>query len=101
MVDQVNQDVLNSTVASLSGEKPVTVGGLNYTIPSRDVSYPELLNTSTEFVYEYLSDRIPSVSFFLFDESGFDGRNVIGEKTGTEKPDEIVLVNCSYRQLFH
>ncbi len=94
MVDRVHQDALTSPVASLSGAKPVTVGGQNYTILSRDALYPELLNTSTEYVYEYLSDRIPNVSYFPYVLYGFDGRNVIGEKTGIEKPEEIILVTA-------
>ena len=94
MVNQISQDDLNSTVAYLSGERPVTVGGLNYTIITRDASYPELLNISTDFAYEYLSDRVPNVSYFPFNVSGFGGRNIIGEKIGTEKPEEIILVTA-------
>ena len=94
MLSLVSRDFLNSSVASLSGEQKIPVGGNQYTILTRDTDSGDSINKATQYAYEYLQGRNLTVSYNNWNKDGYSCRNVIGTKTGTVRPGEIVLVTA-------
>jgi|GEM_PF-2789445 len=94
MINQVTQNMLETYANNLSGENPVNIGGSDYTILTRHTTSGTPIEKATQYVYEFMEDQGLTVSYHNWSDSGYTGRNVIGEKTGTTQPDEIVLITA-------
>lgn len=94
MINQVTQSGVNTYINGLTGETPVTVGGSSYTIVSRHTVSGTPIDKATQYVYEFMDGLGLTVSYHNWSRSGYTGRNVIGELTGTTQPDEIVLITA-------
>ncbi len=92
MMNQVVQAEVDDHVNGLSGEIPVNVGGSSYTIVTRHTSSGTPLEKATQYVYEFMEGLGLTVSYHNWSLSGYSGRNVVGELTGTTLPNEIVIV---------
>ena len=94
MIGQVTQSTLATYVNGLSGENPVNIGGSPYTIVTRYTSSGTPIDKATQYVYEFMEGLGLTVSYHNWSLSGYSGRNVIGELTGTTLPNEIVLITA-------
>ncbi len=94
MIAQVQSSTATDYVRRLSGETPVTIGGAPYTIATRHTTTSGGVPSqyATQYVSEFLQARGLSVSYHNWNACGISGRNVIGQKTGAQVPNEIVLV---------
>jgi Zn-dependent M28 family amino/carboxypeptidase len=98
LIAQVNTNELITYAKQLSGETPVTVGGASYTLTTRNTQSGTAIQKATQFVYEYLQAQGLAVSYQNWTGTtsycNMSNRNVIGEKLGTQKPAEIVLMTA-------
>ncbi|NIO80978.1 MAG: PKD domain-containing protein [Candidatus Aminicenantes bacterium] len=94
MINQVTQTTVETYVNNLSGENPVNIGGSSYTIATRHTVSGTPIEKATQYVYEFMEGLGLTVSYHNWSDSGYSGRNVIGEMTGTTQPDEIVLITA-------
>lgn len=92
MINAVSQSTLYDYTANLSGEQPVVIGGSNYTIATRHTTSGTPIEKATQYVYEFMDNLGLTVSYHNWSSSWYSGRNVVGEKTGTVSPSEIVLI---------
>jgi len=94
LMNQVTQTTVETYVGNLSGENPVTIGGSSYTINTRHTTSGTPIEKATQYVYEFMQGLGLTVSYQNWSDMGYSGRNVIGEKTGTTEPDEILLITA-------
>jgi uncharacterized repeat protein (TIGR02543 family) len=94
MIDQVTQTIVVTYANNLTGENPVNIGGSDYTITTRSTASGTPIEKATQYVYEFMQGLGLNVSYFDWSASGYTGRNVIGEITGTTLPNEIVLITA-------
>lgn len=94
MIDQVDGDTLYRYVGDLSGEWPVTIGGISYTITTRHTDSGQPIQKATQYVYEHLENLGLEVSYHYWSGSGHSNRNVIGEVAGAMHPDEIFVLSA-------
>ena len=94
MMNQVTQTKVNTYASNLSGENPVTIGGSSYTITTRNTASGTPIDKATQYVYEFMQGYGLAVSYHNWSDSGYTGRNVVGELTGTTQPGEIVLITA-------
>lgn len=96
MMAQVQQSTLYTYVGQLSGEIPVLVGGVPYSILSRNTISGDGIQKATQFAYEYLQSIGLSASYHYWSGCGnnrsISNRNVIGEKVGVTLPNEVVVI---------
>ncbi len=95
MIDQVDPDRAYDTVAGLSGEHPVLVGGSPYTLKTRFILEEEPIQKATQLVYEYFQSIGLPVEYFWYTHT-FVGtqRSVIAEQPGRTQPDCIYLLSA-------
>jgi PKD repeat protein len=94
MIDQVTQEKVQTYTNNLSGVNPVTIGGSSYTIATRYTNSGTPISKATQYVYEFMQGLGLTVSYHNWSLSGYTGRNVIGQITGTTQPTEIVLITA-------
>ncbi len=94
MMAQVQATDVYTRTAELSGESPLTVGGVSYTMTTRNTRSGAPIQKATQFVYEQMQASGLTVSYQSWAASGLSNRNVIGEITGTTRPDEVVLITA-------
>ena len=94
MMAQVQATEVYTHDGEFSGEWPVTVGGAACTIDTRNTLSGTPIQKATEYVYEHMEASGLTVSYQDWSKLGVANRNVIGEITGTTRPDEIVLVTA-------
>jgi len=94
LIGQVTQSKVDTYVKNLSGVNPVTIGGSSYTIQTRHTASGTPIDKATQYVYEFMQGKGLTVSYHNWSASGYTGRNVIGEMTGTTNPSEIVLITA-------
>jgi PKD repeat protein len=94
LINQVTQSKVDTYVRNLSGVNPVTIGGSSYTISTRNTTSGTPIEKATQYVYEFMQSYGLTVSYYNWSASGYSGRDVIGELTGTTNPDEIVLITA-------
>lgn len=92
MMNAVTQTKVYDYTAGLTGDAPVTVGGSSYTITSRHTSSGTPIEKATQYAYEFMQGLGLSTSYHNWTNGSYSNRNVIGEKTGTVTPNDIVLV---------
>lgn len=94
LMAQVQSATLIDYVNQLTGETPVLVGGAPYTFVTRDTESGEPIDKATQFAYEFMQARNLPVDYHAWRRCGIENRNVVAEKVGVERPDEIVLVTA-------
>jgi len=94
LISQVTQSKVDTYVRNLSGENPVTIGGSSYTIATRYTASGIPVEKATQYVFEFMQGQGLTASYHNWSDSGYTGRNVIGEITGTTHPNEIVLITA-------
>jgi hypothetical protein len=97
MISQVQPATLYNYVGQLSGELPVVIGGEATMIRSRSTTYPgDGIQKATQFAHEHMQSLGLMVSYQGWTGCGtsptLSSRNVIGEKIGYSRPEEIVIV---------
>jgi hypothetical protein len=94
MIDSVDQDTVYDYMGGLTGEWPVRIGKKNkkedYTIATRHTRSGE----ATQYVSEFMQELGLSVEYHEWEYGSLSNRNVIGEKTGSKTPEEIVLITA-------
>jgi len=96
MVASVNQSTLSAYVARLSGVNGVVIGGSPYRLRTRNTESGVPVQKATQYVYEYMKKlgTLDSVQYASWNLDGYSGRNVVGELTGTTRPNEIILLTA-------
>jgi hypothetical protein len=97
MIDSVDQDTVYDYMGGLTGEWPVKIGKKkkkDYTIATRHTNSGTPIEMATQYVSEFMQELGLSVEYHGWTHGSLSGRNVIGEKTGSETPDEIVLITA-------
>ena len=94
LIAQVQTTTLIDYVNQLTGETPALVGGAPYTFITRDTESGEPIEKATQFAYEFMQARSLPVDYHEWRRCGLENRNVVAEKVGVERPDEIVLVTA-------
>jgi len=94
MINQVTQTTVETYANNLSGENPVNIGGSDYIIQTRHTASGTPIEKATQYVYEFMQGQGLTVSYHDWSASGYTGRNVIGEITGTTQQDEVVLITA-------
>jgi PKD repeat protein len=94
LISQVTQSKVDTYVKNLSGVNPVTIGGSSYTITTRNTASGTPIEKATQYLYEFMQGKGLTTSYYNWSASGYTGRDVIGEMTGTTNPSEIVLITA-------
>ncbi len=76
----------------LTGEWPALIGGQPYTILNRNTYGGDPIQHATQYVYEHLQAAGLDASYHQW--SGPTNPNVIGERTGLGRPDDILLITA-------
>jgi hypothetical protein len=91
MIASISQTQVFNDNGNLSGENPVTVTGdpnPNTPIATRHTYSGTPIQRATQYVHDYMQGLGLQVSFHQWTS----GRNVVGVKPGTTRPNEIVLI---------
>jgi hypothetical protein len=94
LIAEVETETLLDYVEQLTGETPALVGGKPYRFTTREADAAAPIAKVTQFAYEFLAAQGLDVAYQRWEACDMTGRNVIGEITGAESPDEIVLVTA-------
>ena len=107
LVNGVSRAQLEPVVRDLSGEQATTVGGQTYTFSAPRYSNNHVpgqwsapIDKAEQYMYEKMAGYgLSSVKYQVFPGDGNamnfpEGRNVIGQITGTTRPSQIVVVGC-------
>ena len=94
MIAQVQTSTLLAYANQLTGVTPALIGGAPYTFTTRATDSGEPITKATQFAYEFLQARGLAVSYHNWHACRVANRNVVGEKAGVERPNEIVLVTA-------
>ncbi|MEI6725933.1 MAG: M28 family peptidase [Actinomycetes bacterium] len=107
MLTGVTQAQLQPIVNDLSGATATMVGGLPYSFATNRMSNAHVpgawsapVDMAEQYIYERLSSYgLSSVTYQTFPGdgnplSGPEGRSVIGQITGTTKPNEVVVISA-------
>jgi len=92
MLDKVTPQAFSDGIAGLSGETAVLVGGQSYTITTRHTASGTPIQNATQYIHEQLGAFGLTASYHEWTSGAYSGRNVIGERRGTRKPSEIILM---------
>jgi hypothetical protein len=95
MVEQVDSATLFDHVGELSGETTAVIGGEPYTITTRHTDSGEPIEKATQYAAEHLAALGLDVEYHDWAWSSLSGRNVIGELTGENEPEEIFVL-CAH-----
>ena len=92
IISQVKSDRLSYQVGSLSGEWPVSVNDLPYTLSTRYTYTEAPIKKATRYAYEYfLSLGLPA-GYSSYSLGGVEKRNVIAEQRGLTQPEQVFLL---------
>jgi hypothetical protein len=95
MIDQVSTSTVYSYAAGLSGEFPVMVGGLPYTIQTRNSRTVEPMQKATQYVYEHFAGLGLPTAYYTYTLPGSGPRrNVVAEQSGLSQPERIFLITA-------
>lgn len=96
IISQVTTPTLVYELEGLTGERPVTVAGISYTIATRNVLQTEAISMATRYAYEWLAGTDLDVSYhdYRWGDGDTEGRNVVAEKPGLIDPEEVYLITA-------
>jgi serine protease AprX len=94
MLTQVQTTTLYSYVGDLSGEWPVSIGGVPYTLATR-YSYSGMpVYKATQYAYEHFQDLGLDVVYHEYTWASNNWRNVVAEQPGIREPERIFLITA-------
>ncbi len=93
LISSVDNDAVYNYCGGLSGEWPVSIGGSDYTITSRNSNYTEGIQKATQYAYEFFSSLGLDAEYHYF--SGPGQRNVIAKQEGSLYPDKYYII-CAH-----
>ena len=96
MLSQVDPGIIYNLSGNLSGERPVTINGEAYTIPTRYALSGEPIEKATQYLYQYYQDLGLDVSLHQFQYGGQMLSNVLAEKPGTVFPERIYMITSHF-----
>jgi hypothetical protein len=96
MINAVTETDVTSYISALSGQNPVTVNGASYTITTRHTEMGAPLSNAVQ----YVSDRLTAMGLkvstpqwtFNWGGEALTNKNVVGEITGQDTPDQIIIL---------
>ena len=92
IINNVKTDSLMKYVNELSGNVPVNIAGVEYTITSRTKN-----STTNNVAANYIKQKLASYGLQVFDQNfSTSGRNVYGVQTGTLYPDQKYIICAHY-----
>ena len=92
IINMTNADSLTKTVADLSGENSIMVGGTSYTLTSRHKNDPQ-----NNIAADYIKQRLEYYGLTVTDQWwSSTGRNVFAEQPGTEFPNQKYFICAHY-----
>ena len=94
MLTQVQTNTVLAFESQLIGDAAAVIGGVPYTITTRNTNSGIPIQQATQFVYEQLQQQGLAVSYHTWSAGGYSNRNVVGVLTGTVRPSEIVLITA-------
>lgn len=94
VIAQVTTSTLEHELEGLTGERPVTVAGIPYTIATRHTHLATPISMTTRYAYEQLASYGLSVTFHGYSYNGRQLRNVVAEKPGLVDPGDIYLITA-------
>jgi hypothetical protein len=90
MIDMVSSATLYQYTGDLSGEWPVTAGGVTDTIKTRHTDSGTYIQRATQYAGEHLAALGLDVEYMQWED--VTNPNVIGELPGSVVPDTIVII---------
>lgn len=96
MLGAVSTDTIYNYTAMLSGVRPVTVGGMPYTITTRRTYSGTPIKNAGQFVGAHMQALGLSVEYHVWGSSGTPSTypNVIGQLTGSINPGDIYIIGA-------
>jgi len=94
LMDRITTDTLVAYERALTGEEPVIISGQLYTLATRNSLSGEPISQATRYVYERFQELGLGVAFHDYTYSGNHWRNVVAERRGLRRPDEIYLITA-------
>ncbi|MBN1810204.1 MAG: M20/M25/M40 family metallo-hydrolase [Anaerolineae bacterium] len=95
IIAQITTPTLRYELEGLTGERPVTVVGISYTIATRNSEWSQVaLSMTTRYAYEQLAATGLSVTYHNYTYGSYHWRNVVAEKPGLVDPDEVYLITA-------
>jgi hypothetical protein len=92
------QQITTGTVASyervLTGEEAAIIAGESYTIYTRNSYSGEPISMATRFALERFQSLGLEAGFHKYSYAGNDWRNVVAERRGLSRPDDIILITA-------
>ncbi len=94
LLTRVTTETVAGYDGGLSGEWAISVGGAPYTLTTRYTYSSTHIAKATQYVYEHLQSLGYTARYHNYTLSGYNVRNVIGEKKGLVHPEQIVLLTA-------
>lgn len=94
LITHVTTETVRTYDGGLSGKWPVEIGGVPYTLATRYTYSGDPIAKATQYVSEFMQARGFDVTYHHYTLSGYNLRNVIGEKRGLVHPDKIVMLTA-------
>jgi hypothetical protein len=94
IISQVTTPTLQYELEGLTGERPVTVAGVSYTIATRHSYWTQPISMATRYAYEQLAEFGLPVTYHNYTYESYHLRNVVAEKPGLVDSDEVYLVTA-------
>jgi hypothetical protein len=94
IIEQITEATLSYYIGGLSGEWPITVGGLPYRLATRYTFSGEPLDKAIEHVSEHLVRRGWTTRYHDYAIENYALRNVIAEKRGLLYPDKTLILSA-------
>ena len=94
LLDRIQQTAVYDYTGQLSGELAVLISGTPFTITTRHTNSGLPIQKATEYLYEKFRALGLSVHYHNWIACNLSNRNVIGEKRGSVRPDEIILITA-------
>lgn len=94
LIQQVRAERLADYIAELSGERAIHVGGQNVTLATRYTYSGDPIAQATQYLYERMEALGYTVSYHPYRYNGYALRNVVAEKRGLLRPNEVYLLTA-------
>jgi hypothetical protein len=94
LMNLVNTNTVAAYERALTGEQSVIIAGEPYTLVTRHSYSGEPISQATRYVYERFQDMGLDVVFHEYTYSARPLRNVVAERRGLLRPDEIYLITA-------
>jgi hypothetical protein len=94
LLTRITSGTLLAYERKLTGAEAVEIGGETYTITTRYSYSVEQISKATQYVYEKFAELGLDVAFHPYDFGGDERRNVVAERRGAHRPDEIYLISA-------